>query len=54
MENASEYVGYVTTAMVVLSQVAALIGVPGWVTKVKVANVIWNAVAANYGKAKNK
>lgn len=46
--------GAITTLMVLLSQIAAILGKPEIIKGVRILSLIWDAMAANYGKAKNK
>lgn len=49
-----EILGYVPVVLGVTAQVAAAVGTPSIVTKVKVVHNIFNLFAGNYGKAKNR
>lgn len=44
----------ITTVIVLISQAAAIFGKPAMIEKIKIISLIWDFIAANYGKAKNK
>jgi len=43
----------VTSLIAFLTQVAAALGKPEFIEKVGVVSKVWDALAGNYGKAKN-
>lgn len=52
--TAEQGIALVTAVMALLSQIAAILGKPEFIKGARVLSVIWDALAANYGKAKNK
>lgn len=47
-------VGLITIGLLALSQVAALLGKPKWVANIKLLDKVFNVLAGNYGKARNR
>lgn len=54
MELSADVAAIIAAGLYLASHGAALLGKPSWVARIKLLSIAFDAIVANYGKAKNK